>query len=156
MSSVSLGSCIRGFHEYQAIWKPINGEELYCCRENGNTSDPYTISVMKGREVVGHVPRKISRMCAVFLRNRETIKCTISGSRRYSRDLPHGYGNPLYSRIFWRSEITEKISKLIKELRFDNRSEGREDKSSESTDASDIAEYEPVKNRLRWTVTLLY
>ena len=90
MSSVSLGSCIRGFREYQAIWEPINGKELYCCRENDNTSDPYAIGVMKGREVVGHVPRKISRMCAVFLRNGGIIKCTVSGSRCYSRDLPQG------------------------------------------------------------------
>ena len=63
---------------------------------------------MKGREVVGHVPHKISRMCAVLLRNRGTIKCTVSGSRRYSRDLPQGYGNTLHSRIFWRSEMAEK------------------------------------------------
>ena len=42
-----------------------------------------------------------------------------------------------------------KISKLIKELGFDNKSEGREDKSSESTDASGIAEYEPVKKQAK-------
>ena len=53
-------------------------------------SDPYAIGVMKGREVVGHVPRKISRMCAVFLSNGGTITCIVSGSRRYSRDLPQG------------------------------------------------------------------
>ena len=110
MSSVSLGSCIRGFHEYQAIWESINGEQLYCCGENSNTSDLYAISVMKGREVVGHVPRK-SRMCAVFLRNGETIKCTVSGSCCYSHDLLYlrgGYGNPLHSRIFWRRQMAEK------------------------------------------------
>ena len=90
MSSVSLGSCILGFHEYQAIWESINGEQLCCCGENSNTSDPYAISVMKGREVVGHVPCKISRMCAVFLRNGGTIKCTVSGSCCYSHDLPQG------------------------------------------------------------------
>ena len=32
---------------------------------------------------------------------------------------------------------------------FDNKSEGREDKSSESTDASGIAEYEPVKKQAK-------
>ena len=70
-------------------------------------SDPYALSIMKGREVIGHVPCKISRMCAVFMRNGGTIKCTVSGSRCYSRDLPQGYGNPLHSRIFWRSEMAE-------------------------------------------------
>ena len=108
MSSMSLGSCIHGFHEYQAIWKSINVEELYCCREIGTMGDPYAISVMKGREVLGHVPHKISRMCAVFMRIGGTIKCIVSGRRCYSRDLPQGYGNPLRSRIFWRREIVEK------------------------------------------------
>ena len=45
--------------------------------------------------------------------------------------------------------MAEKISKLIKELGFDDKSEGREDKSSESTDTSDIAEYEPVKKQAK-------
>ena len=32
---------------------------------------------------------------------------------------------------------------------FDDKRKGREDKSSESTDASDIAEYEPVKKQAK-------
>ena len=28
--------------------------------------DPYAVSVMKRREVVGHIPHKISRMCAIL------------------------------------------------------------------------------------------
>ena len=51
--------------------------------------------------------------------------------------------------------MAEKISKLIKELGFDDKSEGREDTSSKSTDASDIAEYKQLKDRLEWTMTLL-
>ena len=90
MSYVRLSSCIHGFHKYQAIWEPTHGEELDCCREIGNTSDPYAVSVMKGREVVGHVPCKISRMCAVFMRNGGSIKCTVMVNRRYSCDLPQG------------------------------------------------------------------
>ena len=50
MSSMHLSNCICGFHDYQAIWEPTHGEEVYCWREIGNMSDPYTRSIMKGRE----------------------------------------------------------------------------------------------------------
>ena len=90
MSYVQLRSCVHGFHEYQAIWEPMHGEELDYSREIGNPNDPYAVSVTKGGEVLGHIPHKISRMCAVFIRNGGRIKCTVTGNRRYSRDLPQG------------------------------------------------------------------
>jgi len=37
----------------------IHGEELDCSREIDNPNDPYTVSVTKGGEAVGHVPLKI-------------------------------------------------------------------------------------------------
>ena len=54
-----LSSCIHGFHEYQAIWEPKHGEELDCSREIDN-NDPYAVSIMKRKEVLGHIPHKIS------------------------------------------------------------------------------------------------
>ena len=71
---------------------------------------------MKGREVVGHVSRKVSRMCAVFLRNGGTIKCTVSGSCCYSHDLPQGDMEIPCILGFFGEEKWLKISKLIKEL----------------------------------------
>ena len=69
----------RSFHEYQAIWEPIHGEELDCSREIDNPNDPYAVSVTKGGKVVGHVPRKISRMCAVFMKNQVYCNRNIHG-----------------------------------------------------------------------------
>ena len=40
--------------------------------------------------VVGHVPCKISRVCALFLERNGAITCTITGPRRRSADLPQG------------------------------------------------------------------
>ena len=54
---VRIDSCICGFHEYQAIWDPTLDEELDCSREMDNPNDPYAVSVSKGMEIVGHVPR---------------------------------------------------------------------------------------------------
>ena len=88
MSYVRLHSCIRDFHEYQVIWSPALDEELGCSRELNNPNDSYTVSVLKRTQVVGHVLRKISRMCAIFLRNSGIITCTVTGNHRYSHDLP--------------------------------------------------------------------
>ena len=42
-----------GFYEYQAIWGTI--ELLQRLNNSYTVVDPYAVSVMKGREVVGHV-----------------------------------------------------------------------------------------------------
>ena len=39
---------------------------------------------------IGHVPRAISPICSIFIRRGGTIKCLITGGRRYSSDLPQG------------------------------------------------------------------
>ena len=60
------------------------GEELqcgYCGTEIDNPHDPYVVSVLKRRQVVGHVPRNISRPCSVFLRSHGMIMCTVTGNR---------------------------------------------------------------------------
>ena len=41
-------------------------------------------------KIVGHVPRKISAICSLFIRRGGVIRCIISGRRRYSSDLPQG------------------------------------------------------------------
>lgn len=90
MSYVHLDSCIHGFLEYQAIWNTIIDEELDCPREMNNPNDLYVVNVLKGTQVVGHVPCKISRTCAVFLRNSGIITCTVTGNHCYFHDLPQG------------------------------------------------------------------
>ena len=71
--SFSIESMIRGYHVYKNIWNnSLDDEELECKREPGNSSDPYTVAVMKeitgANTVVGHVPRSISSICSIFLR----------------------------------------------------------------------------------------
>ena len=43
------------------------GEELLCGREVDNPHDPYAVSVLKRRWIMGHVPRSISRPYSVIL-----------------------------------------------------------------------------------------
>ena len=65
------------------------GEVLQCRRERSNLHDPYAVTMVKDATIVGHVPLKLSPLCSMFLRS-ESIKCRVTGNRRYSNDLPQG------------------------------------------------------------------
>ena len=83
-------SVIRGYHEYRSIWEAAFGEVLQCQRERANSHDPHAVAVVKDGNVVGHVPRKLSAICAMFLHRGGSITCQVNGRRQYSRDLPQG------------------------------------------------------------------
>ena len=69
----------------------MDGEVLQSRRETSNGHDPFAVAVVKDSiTVVGHLLRRISAVCSLFLRRHGTIACRVNGSRRYSRDLPHG------------------------------------------------------------------
>ena len=63
-----LQKVIRGHHIYKDVRTPVIGEELICQYELGNLRDPFALSLVKGTTIVGHVPRKISTICSMFLR----------------------------------------------------------------------------------------
>ena len=86
-----IDSCIRGYHGYKEVWTSNGDEILSCTREVGNIHDPYAVSMVhEFGIVVGHVPRKISAVCSLFLLRGGSINCKVTGSRRYSSDLPQG------------------------------------------------------------------
>ena len=58
---------IMGYHVYQDVWEADHGEILRCFRETGTAFDPFAVCVKKDAELVGHVPRKISAICSIFL-----------------------------------------------------------------------------------------
>ena len=70
LRSCGVEAMIRGYHEYQSIWEAEVGENLTCIREPGNVRDPYAVAVTtpESSTIVGHVPRKMSALCSLFLR----------------------------------------------------------------------------------------
>ena len=90
MYEFTVNAMVRGYHVYQDVWEVNIGEILPCTREIGNRHDPYAVAVWKDGIVVGHVPRKISCICSVFIRRGGEIHCTVTNSRRYSADLAQG------------------------------------------------------------------
>ena len=57
------------------------GEQLPCRREIGNNKDRYAVAILRDRTTVGHVPRKISAACALFLQREGSIHCVVTGKR---------------------------------------------------------------------------
>jgi len=100
MDSYEINYCIRGFHVYNTVGTPVIGEELICCREPSNTMDLYAVSVIKDSIIVGHLPRKISAVCALFIDLGGRINCCVTRSRHYSKDLPQG-GLEIPCKIFF-------------------------------------------------------
>ena len=72
MMHLVVPSCIRGYHVYGEIWTAVLNEQLSCEREIGNVVDRYAVAAKNDSGItVGHVPRKISRICSIFLMGEE-------------------------------------------------------------------------------------
>ena len=67
METFQKESCVRGYHIYRELWDAVVGEE------RGNVTDMYAVAVIKDCTIVGHLPRKISRICSLFIRRRGAI-----------------------------------------------------------------------------------
>ena len=72
------------------MWNPPVGEKVNCEHEGRNPEDPYTVTLRKDGVIVGHVPRTISCICTIFLRQGGEIQGTITGPRKHSNNLPQG------------------------------------------------------------------
>ena len=77
--SFTVDSAIRGHHIYKTIWMPQLDETLSCEAEPGNIHNPYAVAVKRTSDntIVGHVPRKVSAVCSLFLR-RGTMVCVVN------------------------------------------------------------------------------
>ena len=88
--SYTFDSSVRGHHIYRNRFVVAVQKILTCRKERGNVHDVYAVAVFEGDVIVGHVPRAISAVCYLFIDKGGTISCEITGSYRYSSDLPQG------------------------------------------------------------------
>ena len=83
-------------------------------QEGANSADRYAVAVLKEETIIGHLPRKMSKVCSLFLRRGGSIRCKVTGSRRYSSDLPQG-GLEIPCSLLFKANVKE-ITKLRKVL----------------------------------------
>ena len=89
MAAYKMESCVRGYHIYKDLWDASIGDDTLREREPFNDANQYGVAVLKDDTVVSHIPRKISRICSLFLARGGAITCIPIG-RRYFSDLPQG------------------------------------------------------------------
>ena len=113
-ASFQLNYCMRGYHIYKKVWQS-NTMEILSCKKEVNIHDPYAVCMVNETGItVGHVPRKISAVCYMLIQRGGSISCQVTGSRRYSYDLPQGgLELPCCLTFTGPSKIVEKVQKLL-------------------------------------------
>ena len=108
-------SVVRGHHVYKCVWTPVNGKELCDIPEDINNHDAHAIAVMKDGQVVGqvvgHVPREISRILYFFLKQPfSRVLCMITGKRKFGVGLEV----PCIYKINEKFRIIKRLKRLLK------------------------------------------
>ena len=99
---------------YKEILEAAVGEELVCVREPHNSHNHYAVAVKREDVLIGHLPRKLSRLCSLFLRRGGAIFCVVTGGRKYSVDLPLGGLEVPCTLLFkHKPKEVEKLKKLL-------------------------------------------
>ena len=81
----TFASFVTGHHIYKEYWAPEIGEIIECSREPTNQHDRYAVAVYRNGEIVGHIPRSISKPCSYALLAGATIRATVTGARQNGR-----------------------------------------------------------------------
>ena len=116
-------AAVRGFHYYRRFWRPKENEKLDCLPEPGNAFDRFAIKTVNEKgEIVGHLPKEISRVTKYLLDRGFTMYCKLSS--RYYRRSPLVQGGleiqcevVLISRaIMLQSRLTARYMELVTDL----------------------------------------
>ena len=81
----SFTTAVRGYHYYRRYWQPLENEKLFCTYESKNVFDRFAIKTTKENgDIVGHLPKEISRVTKYYLDRGATMHCQLS-TTRYNR-----------------------------------------------------------------------
>ena len=113
--------CIRRYmyHVYREIWEAAVGETFECAVEPGNAHEKFAVAIEKDGIVIGHLPRKVSCVSALFLKRGGTINCTVTRRQRHSADLPQG-GLEIPCVVIFQGQAKEiqKLKRVLKYIRL--------------------------------------
>ena len=112
METHSFTAAVRGFHHYRRFWRPKENEKLDCLHEPGNAFDRFAIKTVNEKgEIVGHLPKEISRVTKYLLDRGFTMYCKLS-SRHYRRSPLVQGGLEIQCEVVLISRATMLISRL--------------------------------------------
>ena len=112
-ASFEWQSYVRGHHVYFLEWTPVVGELLTLKREPENPYDRWAVAVMKGEQLVGHIPRSVSQIVSCFLsRDGHRAVCEVIGSR-VNRGVQLGVEVPCIYRFYGRLTYINRLKELL-------------------------------------------
>ena len=86
-----FSSAVRGYHYYKNTWFQQESEILDCYHEFENTFDMFAIKTCKSNgQIVGHLPRKISRVTKYLLDRGTVVQATLSTTHYRRSTLVQG------------------------------------------------------------------
>ena len=87
----------RGFHEYHRLWTPRIRQSLTVQPEFWNVYDPYALALLTKlaetileMDIVGHLPREISRFCRYFINYRGKMEAGVTDINYRRSPIPSG------------------------------------------------------------------
>ena len=80
-------------------------------RPGALVKDKYAIAIISNNEIVGHVPKFLSKLTFFFLKHGATLTEKVATERRYSFDLPQG-GMEIPVEFIYKSEKKELIDQM--------------------------------------------
>ena len=84
---------------YKEIWEAAVGEELVCAREPHNSHKRHAVAVKREDVLIGHLPRKLSRLCSVFETRRCDILCCYRRKKIFGRSASRRPRSSLYFTV---------------------------------------------------------
>ena len=82
MDSLHVDPDIHGHHVNKNVQAPFVGEVLLVEQEDHNPENCFAVAILKSGEIVGHVPREISRIIWYFIEHDGTVSCEVTGPRK--------------------------------------------------------------------------
>ena len=74
---------------HQSMWS-AERERTSCEWEMSSLCDSHAVIVVKGEQIIGHLPWKILRLCSIFFGSGSSITVTVTRRMRRSVNLPKG------------------------------------------------------------------
>ena len=91
-----------------------------CAQQSGNPHDRNAVSTLRRGTIVGHVLKKISQLCSLFLERGSLLPTTVTGDRQPSHNLPQGgLQIPCKLTFCGPKKLVETVQKLVVELQLD-------------------------------------
>ncbi len=104
---------VRGHHIYKSTWTPVFGEILHTEHDIMNSFDPFAVATTQHGQIVGHMPKEISRVSRFFLQHGGSITCEVTRPRKRSGNSDKGLVVPCTYKYAGKPKLIKRLIKVI-------------------------------------------